>query len=85
MSTKDNAAQIRLDDRLNSRKDKYHPSADSQRLAGFLTKEPWSGLIPLQEIHLFYFPCIPWFSFLNLASKKSLLRRSSLLIAQWFR
>lgn len=36
-------------DRLNSKKDKYHPFKDSERLAGFLTKEPWSGLIPQKE------------------------------------
>lgn len=36
-------------DRLTSKKDKYHPFTDSERLAGFLNKEPWSGLIPLDE------------------------------------
>lgn len=36
-------------DRLNSKTDKYHPFTDSERLAGFLKKEPWSGLIPQEE------------------------------------
>ncbi|MFT3991209.1 MAG: hypothetical protein QM680_07345 [Luteolibacter sp.] len=35
--------------RLNEGRDRYHPFADANRLAGFLTREPWSGLLPADE------------------------------------
>ena len=37
-------------ERNRKNQDPYHPKIDAQRLAGFLTKEPWKDLIPEHEL-----------------------------------